>query len=323
VNTKLIEGYVKAVKTFLPSQQQDDIARELSEDILMRLEAREAELNRPLTEAEQEAILKRLGHPALVAGRYSSDTRSVSFGRQLIGPVLFPLYLKVLSITVSLTLAGSGLARLIVGEYASASLVDWLTPGLVNFAIVTAIFSVAQHQLTRHPDRWDPRDPLGSLPEVKDPHTASRMAVLIELVIASVVVLWLWSLRTSDFALNELAFTPAVRQAYWWVLGLSVLNLLPPAVNFFQPRWMTFRLAARALNNLGMLAILGYLLQAGEWVQIAGASAELVDNINRFVSYGLWITLAIAVVDLVYCLYRLTRRLGRRPAAHIAGTALS
>jgi hypothetical protein len=66
MNPKLLNNYLKAVKTFLPGDQQDDIAQELSDDILSRVEAQSAQLGRPLTEPEQEAILKQVGNPVLV-----------------------------------------------------------------------------------------------------------------------------------------------------------------------------------------------------------------------------------------------------------------
>src|SRR5438046_10533999 len=63
------------------------------------------ELGRPLTESEQQALLKRRGNPLVLAGRYRQDYRTLAFGRQLIGPVLFPFYVRVLSFNLCLTFA--------------------------------------------------------------------------------------------------------------------------------------------------------------------------------------------------------------------------
>jgi hypothetical protein len=60
---ELLDRYLKAVGTYLPADQRDDILRELSEDIRSEMEEKESELARPLTAAEQEAILKRHGNP--------------------------------------------------------------------------------------------------------------------------------------------------------------------------------------------------------------------------------------------------------------------
>ena len=102
---ELLDQYLKTIKPFLPKGQQDDIIRELSENLLSQMEDREAELGRPLTQAEQEAILQQHGNPMVVAGRYQQQKRSVAFGRQLIGPLLFPLYLRILCLNLGLTAA--------------------------------------------------------------------------------------------------------------------------------------------------------------------------------------------------------------------------
>src|SRR6266403_316208 len=60
-------------------------------------------LDRYLNAVEQQAILKRRGNPAFLAARFRQDHRSVAFGPQLIGPVLFPFYIKVLSFNLGLT----------------------------------------------------------------------------------------------------------------------------------------------------------------------------------------------------------------------------
>lgn len=94
---EILDSYLKTVASALPLAQRDDIVRELSENIHSEIEDKESELGRPLTEAELEALIKRHGHPLLVASRYRQDQRSFSFGRQLIGPTLFGFYTKVLA----------------------------------------------------------------------------------------------------------------------------------------------------------------------------------------------------------------------------------
>src|SRR5690349_15420532 len=100
---ELLDRYLKAVGKYLPEAQREDILKELSEDIRSEMEEKESELQRPLTKGEQEAILKQRGNPIILASRYRQDHRSVAFGRQLIGPVLFPFYIKVLSFNLGLT----------------------------------------------------------------------------------------------------------------------------------------------------------------------------------------------------------------------------
>ena len=93
----LIERYLHAVKSHLPLKQQDDVVAELGDDLRSRIDEREAELGRPLDESEVVAVLKSLGHPAHLAGKYGS-------WQQLIGPALFPMYVHILKFAMGLAL---------------------------------------------------------------------------------------------------------------------------------------------------------------------------------------------------------------------------
>jgi hypothetical protein len=81
----LRERYLQAIQTYLPKSQQDDILKELGENLRSQMEDKEAELGRPLNEDEVAVILKKHGHPMFVAARYRQT-------RHLIGSTLFPVY---------------------------------------------------------------------------------------------------------------------------------------------------------------------------------------------------------------------------------------
>ncbi|MEJ6788816.1 hypothetical protein BrevBR_04635 [Brevundimonas sp. BR2-1] len=83
----MIDRYLNAVAAQLPQDERADIVAELRDLILSRFEAKEEELGRPLTEDEQEAILREIGHPLVVAARYRKGPDS------LVGPQLFPYWL--------------------------------------------------------------------------------------------------------------------------------------------------------------------------------------------------------------------------------------
>src|SRR5262249_37496877 len=106
----LLDRYVHNVRTYLPQSlpetQRDDIINELRENIRAQMDDREAAIGRPLNEQEQEEILHHYGHPMIAAGRYQTNQEArVVFGRQLIGPALFPFYLRVLWIVLAISLA--------------------------------------------------------------------------------------------------------------------------------------------------------------------------------------------------------------------------
>ena len=101
---QLLDRYLTAIKFWLPKAQRDDIAAELGANLQAGIDDRAAELGRPLTEAEIAATLKQHGPPILIASRYRQEHRTVTFGRQLIGPIVFPFYWLAFKVTLVLLL---------------------------------------------------------------------------------------------------------------------------------------------------------------------------------------------------------------------------
>lgn len=83
----IIERYLETVAAQLPTDDREDIVAELRDLILSRVEAKEEELGRALSDEEKEAILHEIGHPLVVAARYRQGPD------RLIGPELFPYWL--------------------------------------------------------------------------------------------------------------------------------------------------------------------------------------------------------------------------------------
>lgn len=109
----LTERYLKAVAAQLPKASREDIVAELRDAIQTRMEDREEELGRPLTEADEEAVLREFGHPLSVAARYGSGPQHI------VGPELYPWWMfgvKVgLMALVCITVIGA-IVRVIVGD---------------------------------------------------------------------------------------------------------------------------------------------------------------------------------------------------------------
>lgn len=113
----LLDQYLKAVAAQLPKDARDDIVAELRDMILTRFEAKEEQLGRPLTEGEQEAILREVGHPLTVAGRYHTGAN------HLIGPELYPYFLFAVKIGLAALVVITLLAtfiRVLVGDVSFA-----------------------------------------------------------------------------------------------------------------------------------------------------------------------------------------------------------
>ena len=101
---ELLDSYLKAVKLYLPRRQKNDIADELSENILSAIEERELALGRTLTDAEQAEILRQHGDPCLVASGYKTNGQHLAIGWELIGPGLYSTYRLFLGFNLGVTL---------------------------------------------------------------------------------------------------------------------------------------------------------------------------------------------------------------------------
>ena len=152
----LIVRYLSAVRDHLPRGEQDDIINELSDSLRSRIEDEEAARGRPLQEEEEVAILKEFGQPDGRRDAYRGDERTVTFGRRLIGPELFSIYMKVLAINVAVTVL-LGLIALVAGATLWSGFAGILVPLAIQFMIVTAIFVWIDRRWVNDPDGWDPR----------------------------------------------------------------------------------------------------------------------------------------------------------------------
>jgi hypothetical protein len=265
---ELIQRYLQAVKFLLPRAQQDDIVKELSEDIRSQMEDKEAELTRPLNEIDQAAILKQYGHPLIVASRY----RQPPF-QHLIGPVLFPFYWFVLKMllwialgvcvlnSIALLTSGEPLRQLLNGVLAFAH------TALPAFGWITLLFAVLDfleakfRLLDRLNRRWDPR----SLPSLGKRTQVRRSESIFGLVAGAVYIIWLLAVPYYPFlifgpAASFLRLTPVWHQFYIPVVVLALGGLAQSAINLARPDWTWLRAATRLVSNIVVLIILRSVL---------------------------------------------------------------
>lgn len=308
----LLERYLQAVRFFLPRRQQDDIVRELSENLLSQMEDRAEALGRPLNEDEQADILRRHGHPMLVAGRYRSH-------QQLIGPVFFPIYVFALKaglgvallVTIIVTTITTVLAGAPVRQIVEAFLA-FPSRALMVFAWTTLGFAAldfAQARL-KLPRTWDPR----SLPKVvRHADQISRVRSLCELILAAACAAWVLAVPWAPF----LVFGPAAavfEPAPVWgivyvpIVLLAVAGVVHAVVTFTRPPWTPARSLLRAAIHVGTFVVGAVLLRAHEWVVVRdgatlpGGEANLdrvVAIINMAFPMGLIAMCIVSVVEIV------------------------
>ena len=158
----MIDTYLGVVAAQLSKDQAEDIVAELRDEILARKEDREEALGRPLVEAELEVLLREVGHPLVVAARYSERPQG------LIGPELYPWWMFAarlgLIALVLLALARLILSVLFGGEELGQAL-GHAVSGFVNGAIsVAGVLAIAGWVVERQPKKpafltdWKVRD---------------------------------------------------------------------------------------------------------------------------------------------------------------------
>lgn len=321
----LVERYLRAVKEQLPRAQQDDIIAELSENLRAQMEDEAEARGRPLLDAEQAAILKRFGNPMTVAARYRGDVRSVSFGRQLIGPELFPTYAKVLTINIAITLVVVAVVLLIGGGIAFSAMYGGLVPIIVQFVIITGIFIVANGRFARDPDGWDPttlgltdpdldsrsldgiaRNLIGPARSTTVPYSTS----LLDLAVTAVTLAVLLSIGLPDSS-GPMTAGPGWTNLYLPVNAVFALALIGPIVTLVRPTWTRFREAARALFDAALLVLLILSFALGNWVVLTDVATESPELVRIFglINTAIRLSIVVAIALTAASLFLEVRRL--------------
>jgi hypothetical protein len=237
---KLLAVYLDAVGNYLHVRGRHDILRELEENLRSRIEDRESELDRPLTEHELQELLLAHGTPLEVAGRYGSHHGTLTFGRQLIGPEFFPIYRTVLVanwIISALVHGGMWWSRVQIDEPKA-----FFFAAGVQFVVITAIFCVVD-VLQRRSGGVPPAlgDSHGQFPPTylrEVPRWQSLNGFLAWLVLT----VW-WAFIPSypvlviGTAADFVQLSPAWGTFYWPILLLLAAGLAQRAANYLHPEW--------------------------------------------------------------------------------------
>jgi len=324
-----LDRYLSNLAKLLPADQREDILRELSEDIRSEFEDKESELGRPLTEPEQLEILKRRGNPLQVAAGYTPNQGTLSFGPQLIGPVLFPFYIRVLTFNLGLTF-------LIVGAiFAAISLAGQpihfadlfssvILQLFIQLAAVTLIFALVEKHLSRQPHDWSKEDfqknlkaAIQSRIEKKiqaGPKEVSRFDSMAVLVAGSVALLWLQSIWANQYLLfgpaaSFIALAPIWHVVYLPIVFTVLVTIFRAAVNIARPDWLRFRDVVSVILDAAGLAIVYTLMFAHTWVVPAATAASnsqhIASVVNQWVPFAIFASAIIALAQAIHDLIRL------------------
>ena len=283
---ELLEQYLNVIKMYLPRDQRDDIINELRENLLSEMEEREAEMDRPLNENEQEDILQRYGHPQLVAKRYAPVQPNLTFGRQLIGPAIFPIYVKMLWIVLGgMVIVHAVLA--ILGK--SPGVGPFLHSIFWTFVSVTLV-SILNEFIHKKTEQYWQLPGMHYFPLAKwIPVTGFFVLIAITLWWA-VVPFYPWLVLGA--AARKMELTVTWHFFYWPVLLLLLLNTVQRGVFLLRPKWMWFSMAIRLVIYFICFGMLYFILDGYPYVSVSDMATfdpgidTLVHNTNQII-YGI------------------------------------
>ena len=277
--TPVLYRYLQYLANFLPTDQREDILTELGANLQEEMDDRSVALGRPLTADEEAELLKRHGHPMVVAARYLPV-------QHLIGPPWIALYWLVLRL--SLTVAATVLIVRIVlaaalsqasGGWVLGSVLQFPEVALTVFAWVTLAFATMDycsakfHWLAK--SSWDPR----KLPQIKLPTQRPQFKPMTHLAASilglAFLVAWRgWRSFVPASTLHALQFSAAWHVIYQIWLAVAILNVVAAFVVVLRPDWHGLRPVAELLGSVLGLIGLRVLLQGAPWVMLADPARD-------------------------------------------------
>jgi hypothetical protein len=338
----LLRRYLQAVGTYLPKPQQDDILKELGENLRSQMEDKGAELGRPLNEDEVAAILKKHGHPMFVAAHYRQT-------RYLIGSTLFPVYWFVMKIILAIVGFGYSVSALVLIAQGKGilevlgTIFSYAGAVLPTFAWVTIIFAVLDignnkfhllEKVTRESnDKFDPHTLPALRPASDSPDSKPipRHKTAVELFFS--VAFLLWWIRVSPIrklalfmALGPVGLAdkipfqlgPVWETVYWAVILLTLVAVVQQIAILIHPDRIKFYRAMRVISSGGSVVVL-YLLSRADGIFIltpgvadAAKFAETLRIVNITLHYTMFFTAIMTAVECFKQIRLLFR--GRRHA---------
>jgi hypothetical protein len=341
---ELLDRYLQAVKKHLPWERQDDIIAELKANLEAQLEDKESELGRPLTSAETEAWLKRMGAPFKVAVRYFPQ-------QYLIGPSVFGMYWFVLRLALSwaliIYLVVSGVQLVAGSPSVNAAVEAVLRLPFVLMSVaawVTLVFAVIEFGVTHYPSKfraltgdsfdWSP----SAMPPVeKEPASGMKprayTRAVAEVIFGFLGLIWLLLvpkhpyllLGPGEYVLQALPLqlAPAWIPFYWWIIALNVLQLGWRCVDLVRGSWRGAHPEQHLVFKIVGLIPLALLLAVRNEAYITLQHPEVnharygvaLSSINHAIHLGLMIVSVIVVAQLLWDMGKMAIEAYRKRAA--------
>lgn len=288
----LIDRYVAEVGKNLPLLKgREDIEKELRSTLEDMLEDRASTTGRPRDEAMEIELLKEYGSPQKVAATYNPQP-------YLIGPRLFPTFLMVLKIVitvlVTVLLVLMGIQAVTDTPFMGMEFVSIVGKGLAGIvsAVITAfghivlVFAILERVLPdsqiedlKTDEDWDP----ASLANEPDPDTVKRGELITEIIFTfiGVAILNLYPeiLGMSIFTKGEHFFIPMFSNAFFkfipWINAIFLAEIVLDIYLLRNALWTPITRVAKILIEAASIVLTVIILRAPN---IVGFTAESFKN---------------------------------------------
>jgi hypothetical protein len=321
VTMNMTELYVHEVGRRLPEDQRHDIEKEIRTLVEDTLEDESRKTGRPIDESMTSDVLKRMGPPEKIASGYMPP-------RYLIGPELYPAFVKTLGMVLGITVVVAAIVQGIALGLAGANMtvgevIVQVIGGIFNAAFIAAgvvviLFAIMQYagaaRMASEEKEWDPRTM-----RLEPDHRRVSIADSVVTIVLNIILLLVLNLYPQWLGFSTLrdgawAHAPIFNETFFgylpWLSGLLILDILLHAWLLVKGRWssgaiwagvtlnlLTVTLAAIMLTGPSFIALDTNAMQAMGWDLAAQTVATLARalEIGSRLALGLWI--AYALID--------------------------
>jgi hypothetical protein len=341
----LLNRYLTAVKFWLPKSQRDDIAAELAANIQSEIDDRAAAEGHPISDDDLAAILKQHGPPLLVASRYQEKDRTVNFGRQLIGPIVFPFYWIAIKVALVLLLVPGVISTVFLKGHGHSVFEFVRALGHVGqlalpaLLLVTIIFALIDWSLRRFrllekwSERWDPRGlPSAERQQKQIPRSSSIAGIIFQ----SLFILWWMKYASIPLVVitkagTQVHFAPVLASVYLPILIAAFACLAQNWITLVEPGWRWLRPLVGVVTSLIGAFIFYSLFKTPELITIADQNGLAINSRGMArlhhlfpIIFGtIWLAMLIAAVSYAWQLVWIVWKSMPRPPAAPSGNGMS
>ena len=305
---QLVESYVNEVSQFLPQEIRAEIRTELKASIEEEVQERAASCGRDVSETDVLTVLAGFGHPLKVASRYQP-------ARYLIGPDLYPIFLRTLRLVIMLAIVAQIVVTIALGQLQNWQIGLWELLGMSLellfwvVAVVTSVFLAIEYSGEKLGwyASWKPsslsHDSIGVI---------DRTDVITGILSEGFFLLWFNDVVTLQGFLPAGAMvleTAPVWETYFWHLNaLFAASFLLHVYALVKGVWHRPVLILHITLYTAMLGLGAVLIGADNLVILEGALSEEIsretgrqfsgDFIDRTVRIAIAVIMLITVWDV-------------------------